>query len=218
MSIRVLLADDHEVVRNGIKTVLSEKNRNGIELIGEAANGEELLTLAEHKKTDIYLLDISMPVLNGIETTEKLLERDPKAKVIMLSMHNDRGLVEKAMKAGAMGYILKESPTEELLTAIREVNNDNFFLSPKVAGYFVQGFLAAGPRRDDSVGKAKLTPRESEVLRLISEGLSTKQTATTLKISENTARAHRNNIMQKLDLHKEAALVRYALKEGISHL
>lgn len=222
MSIKVILADDHAVVRDGIKAVVDSRG-NGIEIIGEAANGREALALADTNPADVYVIDISMPILNGIETTERLLKKDPKAKVIILSMHNEKSFLEKAMKLGAKGYILKESAIDEILEAIRQVHMDRFFLSPEISKHIVQGFLGNEKPKNKKQRKleekiGELTGREREILQLIAEGFTTKDMARQLDLSVNTVHVHRNNIMRKLDIHKQAALIRYALKEGISHL
>jgi len=217
MSIRVMLADDHAVVRDGIKAIVAKKG-DGIEVVGEAGDGKELLALAETTPADIYIIDISMPNLNGLEATERLLKRDAKTKVIILSMHDDRAFVEKALKVGAKGYLLKESAPEELIHAIREVWMDRFFLSPKISRYVVQGFLGTNQPRNQQRKTTNLTDREKEILRLISEGSTAKEIAHQLRISVNTVGVHRNNIMRKLDIHKQAELIRYTLKEGISSL
>lgn len=222
MSIRVILADDHAVVRDGIKAVVDSRG-NGIEIIGEAANGREVLALADTNPADVYVIDISMPILNGIETTERLLKKDPKTKVIILSMHNEKSFLEKAMKLGAKGYILKESAIDEILNAIRQVHMDRFFLSPEISKHIVQGFLGNEKPKNKKQRKlaekvGELTGREREILQLIAEGFTTKDMARQLDLSVNTVHVHRNNIMRKLDIHKQAELIRYALKEGISHL
>ena len=218
MSIRVILADDHAVVRDGIKAVVDSRG-DEIEIVGEAANGKEVLALADNDPADVYVVDISMPILNGIETTERLWKKDPKCKIIILSMHNERSFLEKAMKLGAKGYILKESAIEEILEAIRQVHMDRFFLSPEISKHIVQGFLGnEKPKKKSNNKIGELTGREREILQLISEGFTTKDIARQLDLSVNTVHVHRNNIMRKLDIHKQAELIRYALKEGISHL
>jgi two-component system response regulator NreC len=214
--IRIAVADDHAVVIDGIKALLYRKAKD-IEVIGEASNGREMIELVKQKKADVYIVDISMPVLNGIETVEQLLKVDPKGKVIILSMHDDRRAVEKAFKAGAKGFIVKVSTSDEIIKAVREVYKGRFYLCPRVSQYLVQGFLG----KTQSGGKRRvveLTPKERAVLQLIAEGYSSKEIAKELKLALNTVHVHRNNIMNKLDVHKQAGLIRYALKEGISQL
>jgi DNA-binding NarL/FixJ family response regulator len=140
MSIEVILADDHVVVRDGIKAVVERKGKD-IKVIGEASDGHEVLEMAKRNPADVYIIDISMPILNGIETARKLLKKDPKSRIVILSMHDDRTFVEKAIECGVKGYILKENATEEILQAIREVYIGRFFLSPKISKYIIQDFL-----------------------------------------------------------------------------
>lgn len=217
MSIKVLLADDHPVVREGIKSVI-EKDCQDIEIIGEASNGNEVLEKAKESLVDVYILDISMPELNGIEAAERLMKMDPRNRVIILSIHDSRIFVERALKLGARGYLLKESATEEVIHAIRAVYNGKVFLSPGISKYVVDSYLG---KIYDSKNKKKvvqLTKREKEILQLIAEGYVSKEIATKLNIALNTVRVHRKNIMQKLDIHRNADLIRYAIKEGISQL
>ena len=212
--IKIAMADDHIMVRGGIRAVLERKDKN-IQVVAEVSNGKELLEFAKKHKADVYIIDISMPLLNGIETTQKLLKIQPGAKVIILSMYDDRISVEKAIKAGAKGFVVKVSPVETIIKAIEEVSKDRFYLCSKVSRYLVEGFLTkTSPRRP----KGDLTPKEREVLQLIAEGYSSKKIAAEFGLSLNTIHVHRNNIMRKLKIHKSAELIRYAIKEGIAHL
>lgn len=217
MSIKVIIADDHPVVRDGIKSVIT-RNVSDINIVGEVSNGKEVLAIAKDEPVDVYIIDISMPILNGIETTERLLKMDHNSKIIIMSIHNSKVFVEKALRAGARGYIIKENTTENLLHAIREVNNGKFFLSPEISKFVIQGFLGKLRISKKSAEIVTLTPREREILQLIAEGLTNKDIARKLKISHNTVHVHRRNIMEKLDIHKQADLIRYALKEGIAQL
>jgi DNA-binding NarL/FixJ family response regulator len=219
MSVKVIIADDHDVVRAGIRAVIERKGKD-IEIVGEASNGKEVLNMAKKNSVEVYVLDIAMPILNGIETTERLIKLNSKNKVIIFSLHDDRHLVEKALKCGAKGYILKENATEEVIRAISEVYNGNFFLSPKISKYIVHGFMGGGGRRNymQKENIVNLTRREREILQLIAEGFNNNEIAKHLILSLYTVRAHRNNIMKKLDIHRQADLIRYALKEGISNL
>ncbi len=214
MSIKVILADDHPIVRDGLRAVI-EKKAGDIVIIGEAADGNEALKIAKNNPADIYIFDISMPVLNGIETTERLIKREPKSKVIILSMHDDRSFIERALKAGAKGYILKETATDEIVFAIREVYHGRFFLSPKISTFIIEDYLDKSP---DPHSAYELTPREREILQLIAEGSSNKEIAERLFLSLHTIHVHRNNIMKKLRIHKQTDLVRYALREGLIQL
>lgn len=217
MSIKVLLTDDHPIVRYGLKSAI-ERNCKDIKVVGEASNGKEVLEIAKEKHVDIYILDISMPILNGIETAMRLRKVDPKSKVIILSIHDKRVFVERALKSGARGYILKESATEEVIRAIREVHMGRFYLSPAISSFIVNGFLSKvhGPTISEEI--VNLTKREREILKFIAEGFTNKEIARKIDLSLYTVHVHRKNIMQKLDIHKRADLVRYAIKEGISKL
>lgn len=217
MSVRIVLADDHPIVLDGLRSII-DKNDNGFHIIYEASNGQEVLKFAENSRADIYVLDISMPILNGIETAAKLIKMDPGNKILMLSFHDKRHLVEQAFQAGARGYILKESATREVVDAIREVHQGRFYLSPAISKYVIEGFLGKTERPGNSSETASLTSREREVLQLIGEGFSDKQISGLLKLSPSTVHVHRKNIMFKLGMHKQAELIRYAIKEGISKL
>ena len=212
--IKIILADDHALVRQGVRMML-ETDKEEFKVIGEVSNGQELLELAKKKPADVYIVDISMPVLNGVEAINRLLRQDPKAKVLILSMYDDRVSVEKALKAGAKGFVVKVSKAEELVEAVREVAAGRFYFGGKISKFLVQGFL--GKRAPKKAG-SHLTNKEKEVLQLIAEGYSSKQIAKHFTLSLNTIHVHRNNIMRKLGIHKQAELVRYALKEGIAQL
>jgi len=214
MSIKVILADDHAVVRDGVRAVV-ERRAKDIRIVGEASTGSEVLELSKDTSADVYVIDISMPGLNGIEVTDRLINNNPESRVIILSMHDNTAFVEKALRAGARGYIVKQSATEEVIHAIREVHKGDMYLSPRIAKYVVEGFL--GRKGTDQAPQeiVKLTRKEREVLQLIAEGASQKEIGVKLKISVNTVHVHTNNIMQKLDLHHKADLVRFALREGV---
>ncbi|MDY3911493.1 MAG: response regulator transcription factor [Elusimicrobiaceae bacterium] len=215
MSIKIVLADDHAIVRQGVRAVLEKLGKN-MEVVAEIANGKDLVDYAAKTPADVYVVDISMPLLNGIEATERIVKNDPEAKVVMLSMYDDRVSVEKSLKAGAKGFIVKVSTADEIVDAIEEIAAGRFYLCSKVSKYIVKGFLGkTSARKRDSTG---LTPKEKEVLQLIAEGYSSKQIAKTFNLSLNTIHVHRNNIMKKLGIHKQAELVRFALKEGIAQL
>lgn len=215
MKRKIVLADDHAIVRNGVKAVLEKLGKN-MEIVAEISNGKDLVDYAQKHGADVYVVDISMPVLNGIEAVERIVRRNPDAKVVMLSMYDDCVSVEKSLKAGAKGFIVKVSTADEIVDAIEEVAAGRFYLCSKVSKYIVQGFLGkSSSRKRDVTG---LTPKEKEVLQLIAEGYSSKQIAKSFNLSLNTIHVHRNNIMKKLGIHKQAELVRYAIKEGIAQL
>jgi DNA-binding NarL/FixJ family response regulator len=215
MKKRIVLADDHAIVRNGVRAVLENLGKD-MEVIAEISNGKDLVEFAQNNKADVYVVDISMPILNGIEAVDRIVKQDPEAKVVMLSMYDDRVSVEKSLKAGAKGFIVKVSTADEIVDAIEEVSAGRFYLCSKVSKYVVQGFLGkTSTRKRDSSG---LTPKEKEVLQLIAEGYSSKDIAKSFNLSLNTIHVHRNNIMKKLGIHKQAELVRFAIKEGIAQL
>ena len=218
MSIRVILADNHPVVREGLRYAVEKRGGEDVKIVGEASNGEEVLEISRKSPADVYILDASMPGLNGIDTAEKLMQAEPECRVIILSIYDSRTLVEKAFRCGVRGYILKESATDEVIQAIREVYKGRFFLSPVIAKYIVDGFTGKIQSRDGSDKEATLTKREREVLQLIAEGHTSKEIAAELNIYLNTVHVHRRKIMRKLDIHKQADLVRYAIKEGIAKL
>ncbi len=214
MKIKVILADDHSIVRDGIKAVV-EKKGEGIQISGEAANGLEVLKLASSKPADVYILDISMPLLNGIETTSRLLAQDPQAKVIMLSMHDDRTFVERSLRSGAKGYILKETATQEIVEGIREVHNGRYYLTPRISSYLVENFLEKEPEEQ---AISVLSNRERGILQLFAEGFASKEIAEQLDLSLHTVHVHKNNIMKKLKIHRQADMIKFAIKEGIIEL
>lgn len=217
MNINIILADDHHLVREGLKSLLQRLSPD-IQVVGEASNGKEAFDLAKKGIADLYVFDIGMPILNGIEATAKVVKLNKKNKVIILSMYDDRTFLEKALKSGAKGYILKDSAGDELIYAIRQVSKGGYFISPKLSRYMVNGFVRAGQKTLGSDARDPLSAKEKEVLQLIAEGRSDKEIAAQLRIAANTAHVHRTNIMRKLDLHKQTDLVRYALKEGLTQL
>jgi DNA-binding NarL/FixJ family response regulator len=217
VKIKVLIADDHPVVREGLRSAI-QMSAEDIEVVAEASNGREVLDAAAKTPIDVFVLDIQMPLLNGIETTSRLIRMYPACRVIALSIHDSRFFVEKAIHAGARGYVLKESSTAEIVRAIHEVHGGRFFLSPAVTQYIVDGFVKKSSDGQDDSSLAALSAREREILQLLAEGVPSKEIAKKLYLSLNTVRAHKKNIMQKLEFHSQVDLVRYAIKEGISKL
>lgn len=206
-SIRVLLADDHPLVRSGIRSLLDRVSE--IEVVAEAGDGQEALSLIEEHQPDVVVMDIAMPNLNGLQATAYVTDKFPKVQVIILSMHPNEEYVSRAQVSGAAGYLVKNSSAAELREAIKIVAGGNtYFRQPKLANDPGQG------KSDGSVLE-RLTPRQREVLRLIAEGGSMKSIALALNISPKTVEAHRADLMNRLDLHDIASLVRYALKVGI---
>lgn len=217
MGIRVIIADDHAVVREGIKAVV-ERVDPLIEIVGLAASGKELLHLAEQAPADVYILDISMPQMNGLEAMAQLLKKDPKAKILVLSMYDDPTLIKKAIHQGARGYLLKEHALEDIVQAIHKVYEGEIAFCSKIESKINAPNLGKRERKNEAAATASLTKREQEVLRLIAEGFSDKQISQQLRIAANTVHVHRNNIKRKLHLYKQSDLIRYALKEKITPL
>ena len=218
MSIRVVIADDHPVVRDGLRLAI-ERRAKDIVIAGEASNGMEVLEVARKNPTDVLILDITMPGMNGIETAGELLRRQPRAKVIMLSLHDTRAMVEESLSAGARGFLTKETATRNVVDAIMEVHAGGFFLCPSIAHYVVESSLVGKkvPPKRGAAGVA-LTQQERKVLQFIAEGQSTKEIAALLGVSFNTVHSHRSHVMAKLGLHKQSDLVHYAIKAGIAKL
>jgi len=204
---RVLLADDHALIREGLRLILE---RAGHEVAGEAADGHEACKLARTLNPDIAVLDLSMPLLNGIDVARELRRLSPETKAILLTMHADRAYVLRALKAGAKGYVLKSQVSEDLVRAIREVSLGEVYLSAGVAASVVEAYLDTGGADPDP-----LTPRELQVLQLVAEGNSTKKAAKLLSISLKTAESHRYRIMKKLNVHDVVGLVRHAAQLGL---
>lgn len=215
MKTKVFIADDHDIIREGIKAVIRRDNL--IQVVGEANTANEVLNFARHKKADVYILDINMPEVDGIETLNKLIKRDSEAKVIFLSIYEDRNTVIKAFKSGCRGYVTKVRAAAEIVDAVNKVNSGGYFISDDISEYI---FDMYSNKVDESLLKnsVSLSSKEKEVLKFIAEGKSSKEISSEMGISYNTVNVHRNNIMQKLDLHKTAELVRYAIKERIIRL
>lgn len=208
MAITVIIADDHPVVRDGLRLTI-ERKAGDIEIVGEAADGNDVIELAKRQPADVYILDITMPGLNGMEVTRRLIEMDGAARVIILSLHGGQAFVEQALESGAMGYVAKESATRDVIDAVREVYKGNRFLSPDLSAEFSSTEAGAPAAR------RKPTPREREVLLLIAQGCTSRDIADKIGVALNTVQVHRKNLMGKLDIHKETDLVRYAVREGM---
>ncbi len=212
MSIRVLLADDHKIFRDGLRTLIEKEA--GMEVVAEAENGRKTVKLAEKLSPNVIIMDVSMPDLNGIEATRKIIAGTSNVKVIALSMHSDRRFVLGMLEAGASAYLLKDCAFAELVSAIRQVAAGNTYLSPKIADVVVKGYL--NKVSDSSLTtRTILTSREREILQLLAEGLSAKEIAAHLNLSIKTIETHRRNIMEKLEIHTIAELTKYAIREGL---
>ena len=210
--LRIFLVEDHHLMRQGLAALLGQQG--DMVVVGEAGNGVEALAQLEAARPDIVLVDLSMPVMNGVETTRRIKERLPSLPVLILSMYGDPVGVTRALRAGASGYIVKESMVEELTFAIHAVTEGGLFLSPLVTGPIVQDYLRGIANQDDDFGA--LTPRESEVLQLLAEGHSASEIAALLTISLPTVRTHQANLKTKLGLKNRADLLRYALDHHIA--
>lgn len=209
--IRILLADDHKVLREEIKIFLSANPE--IEVVGEASDGQETVSLAGKLKPDIVLMDIQMPVLSGLAATAKIKELHPQIKVLALSQHDSIEYLWSVVKAGGEGYVLKETASSELLWAIKTVSEGMVYLSPAMIRSFArEKFEAAVP---GAAPEADLSPRETEVLKHLAEGLSNQEIADLLSISVKTVQVHRYHIMEKLGVHNRTELVRYAIRKGM---
>lgn len=206
--IKVLIADDHEILRYGISTFLS--SADNIEIVGEASSGEECIELFKEKKPDVCVLDISMPDKDGIETTKAIREIDPDVKVLILSMHIDKVLLDKVLEAGINGYLLKDTEKTEILHGIESIAKGQQVFSNPISELITKSYLNGGKTPHDSI-----TSRELEVLQLIVEGYSSKLIADKLDISPRTVDTHRGNIMQKLNIPNAAGLVRYAMEHDL---
>lgn len=215
MKYRIFIADDHRIVRDGLRSLIEREN--DLELVGMAENGRQALQMTRKLKPDVVIMDISMPDLNGIDATSQIVDEVPGVKVIALSMHSEKQLIDGMLQAGAAGYLLKESAFEELIKAIRIVCAGKKYLSPDVTDTVLQSYLNP-PSDNDYYQSSGLTLREREVLQLIVEGGTTKQVASRLNISIKTVESHRSRIMEKLDLRSVAELTKYALRHGITSL
>jgi DNA-binding NarL/FixJ family response regulator len=206
--IRILLADDHAVVRQGFKMILGAQP--DMEIVGEAGNGREAVELAAQARPDVVVMDVAMPELNGIEATRRLADTAPHARVLALSMHKDSVYVREILRAGARGYLLKDSGTADLLSAVRAVASGEGFISPAVSNAVLDDY-----RRHVTNPIDLLTSREREVLQMLAEGKTNKEIAGVLNLSVYTVDAHRGRIMEKLNLHSINELVRFAVRNGL---
>jgi DNA-binding NarL/FixJ family response regulator len=213
-SLRLLIADDHSLLRVGIRTLLD--HLDGIEVIAEASNGHEALALIEQHRPDLVLTDIAMPGLNGLDVAERVSQDFPEIKTIILTMHSDEEYVCRALRAGAVGYLLKDSGIAELERAIRAIARGESYLSPAVSRRVISDYI----RRTgtDIQSTQLLTARQREVLRSIALGQTTKSIARILGISVKTVEAHRAQLMERLEIHDVAGLVRYAIRTGLATL
>ena len=206
--IRVLLADDHTIVREGLRALLAKEG--DFQVVAEAGDGHEALRLAKHTRPDVATLDLSMPLLNGLEAARQMAAWEQGPRTILLTMHAEDSYVLEALRAGVRGYVLKKQAGADLVRAIREVVADGVYLSPGVSAA-----VAGAIRSPSHLPEDSLTAREREVLQLVAEGKTTKEIGTILGVSTKTADAHRTRLMQKLDIHDIASLTRYAIRSGL---
>ena len=207
MAVRVLIADDHEMFRQGLRVLLEEE---GFQFVAEASNGREAVQLCEQHHPEVAILDITMPLLNGIFAAREIIKSNPRTRVVLLTQHTEDQMVLESLRAGVTGYVLKTRASSELVHALRAVCRGEMYLTQSISRAVVQAFLTK-----DSLPQRPLSDRERQVLQLVAEGKTTKEIASLLGISINTAESHRTNLMEKLDIHDTAGLVRYALRNGV---
>ena len=210
-SIRILLADDHTLVRAGIRSLVQALP--GIQVVAEAGDGREALSLIETHQPDVALLDIAMPGLNGLEVAAQVADNFPYVRVVILSMHATEEYVLRALRAGAVGYLLKDADTAELELAIKAVTRGETYLSPAVSKHVTEYVRRVGQEAHSTL--ERLTPRQREVLQLVAEGHTTQEIARMMNLSTKTVETHRTQLMERLDIHDIAGLVRYAVREGL---
>jgi two-component system, NarL family, response regulator NreC len=211
--IRILLADDHTVVRDGLRALVEKQPDMAV--IGEAADGRDTIRMAEEQSPDVIIMDIAMPNMNGIEATRRILASNPQTAVLMLSMHQDESYVLRSLKAGARGYLLKDSVRSDVIEAIRAVVHGRSFLTRKVSRILQEDYVREMERRGLEDSYDLLTDREREILQLVAEGRTNKEVASLLNISLTTVETHRTHILQKLNLHSIPELILYAVRKGI---
>ena len=207
MAVRVMLADDHEMVRQGLRVLLE---REGFEVVAEAPDGREAMKLCEIHRPEVAILDLAMPLLNGVDAAREIIKTTPRTKVVLLTMHTEDHLILESLRAGVTGYVLKTKASGELVQALRAVCRGEMFLTQSISRTIVQAFLLK-----DDLPEKPISDRERQVLQLVAEGKTTKEIAALLGISVKTAESHRSNMMDKLDIHDTAGLVRYAVRKGI---
>lgn len=212
-NVRIVIADDHEVVRKGIRSII--ESHPGWQVCGEAADGRKAVEKAEELNPEVVIIDIGMPLLNGLEATRQILKSRPATKVLVLSVYESEQLVEQVLDAGARGYVLKSDASRDLVRAIEELQRNHTFFTSKVGQLVLETFLGRRPQDRTKRAAGPLTSREREVVQLLAEGKSTKEVAVALNLSVKTAETHRANIMRKLDVHSISELVLYAVRNNI---
>ena len=212
-SIRILLADDHTIVRKGLRLLL--ESHEGFQVVAEAADGREAVAMAEQHQPDVIVMDVAMPVLNGIEAARQICVKEIPSAIVFLSMHSDEGYVLKALKSGARGYVLKDSAEHDLISAVKTVSEGKAFFSPAISKMLVEDYVRQMHEQKIEDSYDLLTTREREVLQLLAEGRSNKEVANVLELSLHTVETHRGHIMQKLNLHSGAEMILYAIRKGV---
>jgi len=215
-SLRILIADDHEVVRRGLVALLQQQP--DWQVCGEAGDGREAVEKAEQLQPDVVILDIGMPSLNGLEATRQMLKANPKARILILTLHDSDQMVRDVLNAGARGFLLKSDAASELVAAVEALGRDKTYFTSKVSPMVLEPHLRGPSGPPLTLSRSRLTPREREIVQLLAEGKSTKEVAVTLGLSVKTAETHRSNIMRKLQLHSVSDLVLYAVRNNIVHV
>jgi len=212
-AIRILLADDHTMIRSGLRALL--ERQPDFQVVGEAADGHEAVEMADKAMPDVVVIDVAMPRLNGLDATRQITAKHAGTAVVILSMHSDEGYIVRALKAGARGYLLKDSAEGDLMTAIRAVHDGKAFFSPVISKMLAEDFVRQLTARGVEDSYELLTMREREVLHLLAEGKSNKETAAVLNLSLYTVETHRANILEKLNLKGTPELILYAVRKGV---
>ena len=215
---KILIVDDHEVVRDGLRNILT--SLDNVSIAGEAGNGEDAVKMYSSLKPDLVIMDISMPGMNGIEATRVIKEKDPDARILILTMHDNQEYLNQIIRSGAKGFILKNTDKEELLDAVQTVASGDNFFSKDISKLIIDNYIrtAKETEKNDGYKEVPLTKREIEILKLIASGYSNQEIANILYISYNTVDTHRKNIMHKLSIKNTAGLVRYAIEKGLISL
>jgi two-component system, NarL family, response regulator NreC len=212
-TLKILLVDDHTIVRQGLKALLEAYS--GFTIVGEAENGREAVKKAQELNPDIVIMDIAMPVLNGLEATRQIKKALPDTRVLALTMYNDEEYVFQILKSGASGYLIKETAANELITAILSIKSGNPFFSPSISRKIMESYLNEDEDKKSKGESDKLTNREKEVLQLIAEGYTNNEIGNLMNISVKTVETHRAHVMSKLDIHDVAGLIKYAIRKGL---
>jgi DNA-binding NarL/FixJ family response regulator len=204
---RIVLADDHRMFREGVRALLE---REGLQVVGEASTGQQAVQLVESHRPDLAVLDVGMPLLNGLNAAREIRRVSPATQTVLLTMHDEEAFVLEALRAGVKGYVLKVQAADDLVRAVKEVSGGAVYLSPGISAAVVDAYVNQASLDTDA-----LSPRESEVLQLVAEGKTSKEIASLLGVSAKTAESHRGRLMEKLDIHDTAGLVRYAIRKGL---